>query len=152
MLASLADAPLADPVGRRLYITRGAAASRAATDTMPAVAAFEKRVSIFDLDTLKPLGEIAGVGGNGAVICGSAGHGFTSDHPAPAMFDAKSMKFMKNIEIPAPAAAGAPTFSADGIYCDPFNDRVYIFSHAAPHTTVIDSKDGAVLGTIDRGW
>ena len=34
---------------------------------------------------------------------------------------------------------------------DPFNQRVYIFSHRAPNATVIDSKDGSVLGTIDLG-
>jgi DNA-binding beta-propeller fold protein YncE len=39
----------------------------------------------------------------------------------------------------------------DGILADPFNHRVYVFSHAVPHTTVIDAKDGAVLGTIDLG-
>lgn len=145
------DYLFADVAGRRLYITRGAAAARPATDTMPAVAAAEKRVTVFDLDTLKSLGEIAGVGGNGAVVCGSAGHGFTSDHPQPAMFDAKAMKFMKNIDVPAPATAGGPAFSADGIYCDPFNDRVYIGSHPTKSLLVVDAKDGAVLGNIDLG-
>ena len=145
------DYIFADTAGRRLYITRGAAAARAATDTTPAVPAAEKRVTIFDLDTLKPLGEIAGVGGNGAVVCGSAGHGFTSDHPAPAMFDAKAMKFIKNIDLPAPAAAGDAVFSADGIYCDPFNDRVYIGIHPTKSLLVVDAKDGAVLGHIALG-
>src|SRR4051794_24519896 len=55
----------ADPIGRRLYITRGATPAREATPTTPAVPAFEKRVTIFDLDTLAPAGVIAGVGGNG---------------------------------------------------------------------------------------
>ncbi len=39
----------------------------------------------------------------------------------------------------------------DGILADPFNQRVYVLSHAAPHVTVIDAKDGANLGTIDLG-
>ena len=39
----------------------------------------------------------------------------------------------------------------DGIYFDPFNDRVYVFSHPTKDATVIDSKDGTVLGTIDLG-
>jgi len=34
---------------------------------------------------------------------------------------------------------------------DPFNQRVYILSHAAPNATVIDAKDGSVVGTIDLG-
>src|SRR5258706_4142492 len=32
-----------------------------------------------------------------------------------------------------------------------YNQRVYIFSHVAPFATVIDSKDGSVVGTIDLG-
>jgi len=31
------------------------------------------------------------------------------------------------------------------------NHRVYILSHAAPNVTVIDTNDGAILGTIDLG-
>src|SRR5437868_10623950 len=59
----------ADTVGRRLYITRGATPAQPATDTRPAMAANEKRVTIFDLDTLAPVGVITGVGGNGATVC-----------------------------------------------------------------------------------
>jgi len=138
------DYIFADTAGRRLYITRGAAAARAATETMPAVAAAEKRVTIFDLDTLKPLGEIPGVGGNGAVICGPAGHGFTSDHPQPSMFDSKTLKLIKTIPVPE-------NFSADGIYCDPSSNRVYIGSHPTKSMMVVDAADGAVLGNIDLG-
>ena len=39
----------------------------------------------------------------------------------------------------------------DGIYFDAFNERVYVFSHPTKDATVIDSKDGTVLGTIDLG-
>ena len=39
----------------------------------------------------------------------------------------------------------------DGIYFDPFNERVYVFSHPTKDATVIDAKDGTVLGTIDLG-
>src|SRR5262249_20595256 len=39
----------------------------------------------------------------------------------------------------------------DGIYFDPFNQRVYVFSHPTKDATVIDAKDGSVLGTIDLG-
>src|ERR1022692_3659545 len=39
----------------------------------------------------------------------------------------------------------------DAILFDEFNERVYIFSHTAPHATVINAVDGAVLGTIDLG-
>ena len=141
----------ADTVGRRLYITRGATQAREATDTTPAVPAFEKRLTIFDLDTLDPVGVISGVGGNGATVCPKTGHGFTSDHPQPSMFDVKTMKLIKNIEVPAPATAGGPAFSADGIYCDTSNDRVYIGSHPTKALLVVDAKDGTVLGNIDLG-
>ncbi len=31
------------------------------------------------------------------------------------------------------------------------SERVYDLSHAAPHVTVIDAKDGSIVGTIDLG-
>ena len=134
----------ADTVGRRLYITRGATQAREATATTPAVPAFEKRLTIFDLDTLEPVGVIPGVGGNGATVCPKTGHGFTSDHPQPSMFDVKTMKLIKTIEVPQ-------GFSADGIYCDTSSDRVYIGSHPTKSLLVVDAKDGTVLGNIDLG-
>jgi len=138
------DYIFADTVGRRLYITRNAAQAQPATDTRPEVPAAEKRLTIFDLDTLDPVGTIAGIAGNGATVCPNTGHGFTSDHPQPAMFDVKTMKLIKNIEVP-------PGFSADGIYCDTSNDRVYIGSHPTKSLMVVDAKDGTVLGNIDLG-
>jgi outer membrane protein assembly factor BamB len=134
----------ADPVGRRLYITRNQLAARPATDTTPAVAAVEGRLTIFDLDTLEPVGVIPGVAGNGATVCPKTGHGFTSDHPQPSMFDVKTMKLIKRIEVPA-------GFQADGIYCDTFNDRVYIGSHPTKSLMVVDAMDGTVLGNVDLG-
>src|SRR5437762_2403761 len=134
----------ADTVGRRLYITRGATQAREATATTPAVPAFEKRLTIFDLDTLEPVSVIPGVGGNGATVCPNTGHGFTSDHPQPSMFDVKTMKLIKTIEVPE-------RFSADGIYCDTANDRVYIGSHPTKSLMVVDAKDGTVLGNVDLG-
>src|SRR4029077_5232811 len=134
----------ADPVGRRLYIPRGATQAQAATDTRPAVPAFEKRLTIFDLETLESVGVIPGVGGNGATVCPKTGHGFTSDHPQPSMFDVNAMKLIKTIEVPT-------GFSADGIYCDTSNDRVYIGSHPTKSLMVVDAKDGTVLGNVDLG-
>src|SRR5689334_12923437 len=138
------DYIFADTVGRRLYITRGATQAQAATETRPAVPAFEKRLTVFDLDTLEPVATIAGVGGNGATVCPKTGHGFTSDHPQPSMFDVKTMKVMKTIEVPT-------GFSADGIYCDTSSDRVYIGSHPTKSLLVVDARDGTVLGNIDLG-
>src|SRR6476659_6759357 len=138
------DYIFADPVGRRLYITRGATQAQPATDTRPEVAAFEKRLTIFDLDTLESVGTIPGVGGNGATVCPNTGHGFTSDHPQPSMFDVKTMKLIKTIEVPQ-------GFSADGIYWDTSSDRVYIGSHPTKSLMVVDAKDGTVLGNVDLG-
>jgi DNA-binding beta-propeller fold protein YncE len=114
-----------------------------ATDTAPQVAAVPARLTIFDLDTLKPLGEISGVGGNGTAVDPKTNHGFTSDHPKVSMFDTKTMMLIKSIDV----GSARP----DGIYFDPFNERVYVFSHPTKDATVIDTKDGTVLGTIDLG-
>jgi hypothetical protein len=134
----------ADPVGRRLYITRGATQAQPATDTRAEIPAVEKRLTIFNLDTLEPIGVIPGVGGNGTAVCSNSGHGFTSDHPKPSMFDVKTMALIKTIDVPE-------GFSADGIYCDASNDRVYIGSHPTKSLLVVDAKDGSVLGHIDLG-
>src|SRR6476469_6005392 len=72
----------ADVAGRRLYIPRRGA---------PPVAT---RLTVFDLDTLAPVQEIAGVGGNGAAVDPASGHGFTSSKPV-SMFDTKTLKPIK---------------------------------------------------------
>jgi DNA-binding beta-propeller fold protein YncE len=133
----------ADAEGRRLYIPRGATRAVEATDTTPEVAAVPARLTIFDLEMLKPLGEISGIGGNGTAVDPKTNHGFTSDHPKVSMFDTKTMTLIKSIDV----GSARP----DGIYFDPFNERVYVFSHPTKDATVIDAKDGTVLGTIDLG-
>ena len=44
-----------------------------------------------------------------------------------------------------------PSPGPTGICFDHFNQRVYIFSHPTKDETVIDAKNGTVLGTIDLG-
>ena len=124
----------ADSAGRRLYIPRGTTQAVAATDTTPAVPAFPVRLTIYDLDTLQPAGNITGVGGNGTAVDPKSGHGFTSDHPQVSMFDTKTQSLIKHIDV----GQGRP----DGIYFDSFNQRVYVFSHPTKDATVIDTKDG----------
>src|SRR5215467_6238037 len=97
----------ADPAGRRLYIPRRGS---------PAAPDVPTRLSIYNLDTLELVNEIAGVGGNGAAVDPKSGHGFTSSKPV-SMFDTKTMTLIKKIDV---AEAARP----DGIYFDPFNDRV----------------------------
>src|SRR5213593_189655 len=66
----------ADAAGRRLYIPRGAMPAVASTDTRPASPAVQTRLTIYNLDTLEQVGEITGVGGNGAAVDPKSGHGF----------------------------------------------------------------------------
>ena len=122
---------------------RAAARQRSRPPTRgPQRPAIPTRLTIFNLDTLEPVGEIDGVGGNGTAVDPKSGHGFTSSKPV-SMFDTKTMKLIKTIDVGA--------IVPDGILFDAFNDRVYIFSHPTKDATVIDSRDGTVLGTIDLG-
>ena len=121
----------ADAAARRLYIPRGATQQGASA-----------RLTIFNLDTLAAIGEIDGAGGHGAAVDPKSGHGFVSGKPV-TMFDTKTMKTIKTID---PGAA-----SPDGILFDAYNERVYVFSHPTKNATVIDARDGSIVGTIDLG-
>ena len=57
------DYVYADIAGRRLYIPRGGQRAQPATDSTPARAEVPGRITVFDLETLAPLGEIANSGG-----------------------------------------------------------------------------------------
>lgn len=120
------DYVYADAAGRRLYIPRTGAGAR---------------ITVFNLDTLEAAGEIPNVNARGVVVDADLGHGFASSKPV-TMFDTKTLSVIKSIDV-----QGNP----DGILFDPFNHRVYVFSHSAPNATVIDAKDGAIVGTIDLG-
>jgi DNA-binding beta-propeller fold protein YncE len=120
------DYVFADVDGRRLYIARTGPMSR---------------MTIFNLDTLEPAGEISTTNSHGAVVDSKSHHGFISSKPI-LMFDSQTMMPIKKIEV-----EGNP----DGMLFDPSDQRAYILSHAAPHVTVIDAKDGSILGTIDLG-
>lgn len=120
------DYVYADVANRRLYIPRSGTGAR---------------VTVFNLDTLEAVGEIANTNARGAAVSAKSNHGFASSKPV-AMWDAKTLAPIKTI-----AVEGRP----DGILHDPFNDRVYVFSHEAPHATVINAADGAILGTIELG-
>jgi DNA-binding beta-propeller fold protein YncE len=81
------------------------------------------------------------VNAHGAACDAMTHHGFASSSPV-AMWDTKTMALIKTIPV-----EGRP----DGILGDAFNHRIYVFSHSAPNVTVIDAKDGAIVGTIDLG-
>lgn len=120
------DYVYADSVGRKLYIPR--------TGTNP-------RVTVYDLDSLKSLGEIPNVNARGVAVDPKTQHGFASSKPV-AMFNTQTLAPIKTIDV-----EGGP----DGILFDPYNERVWVFSHRAPNATIIDSKDGSVVGTLDLG-
>ena len=132
----------ADVAGRRLYIPRGGTRAVPATATTPEVAAVPGRITVFNLDTLAPVGEIPDTGGNGVAVDPKSGHGFSSSSPV-SMFDTRTLTLIKKIDV--------GTARPDGILFDAFNDRVYVFSHPTKNAIVIDSKDGTVVGTIDLG-
>jgi DNA-binding beta-propeller fold protein YncE len=119
------DTAFADVEGRRLYIPRKGPG----------------RITVFDLDTLELAGEIPDAAANGVVVDSKSGHGFASSQPV-VMWDAKTLKTIKTIDV-----QGRP----DAILFDPFTERVFIFSHVTPNSTVIDAVSGSVLGTIDLG-
>ncbi len=116
----------ADTDGRNLYVARSGPAGH---------------IGVFNLDTLAPVGDIAGVSAHGGAVDTATGHGFATSKPV-TMFDAKTFAVLKKIDV-----EGNP----DGYLNDTFNHRFYILSHAAPNITVLDDKDGSILGTIDIG-
>jgi DNA-binding beta-propeller fold protein YncE len=120
------DYVYADEAGRRLYVPR----------TGPSA-----RISVFNLDTLESVGDIPDVSAHGAAVSPKSGHGFGSSKPV-AMWDTKTLVSIKTIDV-----QGNP----DGIMYDPFNDRVWVFSHRAPNATVINASDGSIAGTVDLG-
>ena len=113
-------------LGRRVYIPRG---------SMP------PHMTVFDLDTLAPVRRHPEPPARGAAVDPKSGHGFASSKPV-VMWDTKTMKAIKTIDV-----QGNP----DGIMFDPFNDRVWVFSHAEPHATIINAADGSVVGTLNLG-
>ncbi len=114
----------ADEAGRKLYVARSGTGGR---------------ITVFNLDTLEPAGEIPNVSAHGAVVSTKSNHGFASSKPI-VMFDSKTLATIKTIDVD-----GNP----DGMLYDSFNDRVYVLSHRAPNATVINAADGSVIGTID---
>jgi hypothetical protein len=78
------DTAFADVEGRRLYIPRKGPG----------------RITVFDLDTLEPAGEIPDAAANGVVVDSKSGHGFATSQPV-VMWDAKTLKTIKTIDVQA---------------------------------------------------
>ena len=120
------DYVTADPDGRNLYVARSGPAGH---------------IGVFNLDTLTRVGDIPGTSAHGAAVDTATGHGFATSKPV-TMFDAKTFAVIKKIDV-----QGNP----DGYLNDTYNHRFYVLSHAVPNITVLDDKDGSILGTIDIG-
>lgn len=115
------DYVYAESEGRRIYVPRG------------------NQILVFDLDTLKPVAAIKNSGGHGVAVDPKVHHGFASMNPI-TMFDTQTCAVITNIPV-----QGRP----DGIMFEPATEKIYVFSHAAPNVTVLDPKDGSIVGTID---
>jgi DNA-binding beta-propeller fold protein YncE len=120
------DYVTADPDGRNLYVARSGPAGH---------------IGVFNLDTLAQVGDIPGASAHGGAVDTATGHGFATSKPV-TMFDAKTFAIIKKIDV-----QGNP----DGYLNDAYNHHFYVLSHAAPNITVLDDKDGSILGTIDIG-
>ncbi len=120
------DYVTADPVGRNLFVARSGAAGH---------------IGVFNLDTLAQVGDIPDTSAHGGAVDTATGHGFATSKPV-TMFDAKTFAIIKKIDVD-----GNP----DGYLNDAYNHRFYVLSHSEPNITVIDDKDGSILGTIDIG-
>src|SRR5476649_291942 len=77
------DYVYADADGRRLYIARGGATGA--------------RMTVFNLDTLAPAGEIPGYSAHGAAVDPKNGHGFATSNPV-LMWDTKTLAVIKTIK------------------------------------------------------
>jgi DNA-binding beta-propeller fold protein YncE len=121
------DYIFADVHARRLYIPRSGPMGH---------------LSVFNLDTLEPVGDIPNVMAGGATIDPKSHHGFSTTRGKLTMWDTNSLKVIKTFDV-----EGRP----DGILFDPYNERVWVLSHTPPDATVIDAKEGAVIGTLALG-
>ena len=120
------DYVTADSEGRNLYVARSGPAGH---------------IGVFNLDTLTQVGDIPGISSHGGAVDTASGHGFATSKPV-TMFDAKTFAILNKIDV-----EGNP----DGYLNDVYNHHFYILSHSAPNITVLDDKDGSILGTIDIG-
>lgn len=120
------DYVTADSDGRNLYVARSGPAGH---------------IGVFNLDTLVQVGDIPDVSAHGGAVDTATRHGFATSKPV-TMFDAKTFAILKKIDV-----EGNP----DGYLNDAYNHRFYVLSHSEPNITVLDDKDGTILGTINIG-
>jgi DNA-binding beta-propeller fold protein YncE len=120
------DYVTADSDGRNLYVARSGPGGH---------------IGVFNLDTLAQVGDLPNTSAHGGAVDVETGHGFATSSPV-TMFDGKTFAILKKIDV-----QGHP----DGYLNDTYNHRFYVLSHAEPNLTVLDDKDGSILGTINIG-
>jgi WD40 repeat protein len=117
----------ADSENRRLYVSHATV------------------VEVVDLDSEKIVGQIPNTNGvHGIAIANDLGRGFISagrDNQV-VIFDLKTL---------APLGTAKTGTNPDGILYEPFTHRVFAFNGRSKNTTVINGKDGSVVGTIELG-
>src|SRR5690242_15124497 len=95
------DYVYADSDGRRLYIPRTGQTGA--------------RITVFNLDTLEPAGEIPNANARGAAVDPKTHHGFASSKPV-VMWDTTNLSVIKTIDVQAAptASCSTPTTNASG--------------------------------------
>ena len=116
-----------DPAARRLYVSRST------------------RVMVFDVDTGKPVGEIADTPGvHGIAIADDLSRGFTSNgrDGSVTIFDLKTLKPLGKVKVGA---------NPDCIIYDLATHRVFAFNRGSSDVTAIEAKSGQVAGLMALG-
>jgi YVTN family beta-propeller protein len=117
------DYLLADPVHGRLFVTHS------------------QRVHILDLKSLKPLGEVTGLGTAHGVALDQAGHGYVTDGKANAVikFDPANGHELARISVGT---------GPDSIVFDSASSRILAFNGESENVSVIDPATSSVIATI----
>ncbi len=116
-----------DPVGNRIFITRG------------------NHVMVVDAKTLKPSGDITDLSGtHGVALAQELGRGFISSGGDNMMviFDLKTLKVIDKVKVGE---------RPDAILFDASSKRVYTFNAKTQDSTVVDATTGKVIGSVPLG-
>jgi DNA-binding beta-propeller fold protein YncE len=114
-----------DSAARRLYISRGT------------------RVSVLDVDSEKPVGEIPGTEGvHGIALVPDLHRGFTSNGRSSTVtiFDTRTLAVSGTVKVTGE--------NPDAILYDSGSRRVFTFNGRGKNATAIDAASGEVAGTV----
>jgi len=114
----------ADPVAKRLYVSRG------------------NRVVVMDTESEKAVGEVVDTPNvHGVAVVPALGRGFTSNggDNTVTVFDLKTLKSTGKVKV-----GGRP----DAIMFDPASNRVFTFNHGSKDASAVDPSGLSVAGTV----